>query len=180
MKQFLATVPDHEPARRMLAAALLQKGDSDEAREVLAPLESKATDDAQLLAMIGTAALRTGDLESSKQYFERLTEVQPDNPAAWAQLGTIRAALGDVEEGTLDLERSVEQDPTARALTALAITHIRAREFDKALEVATKLSEQFPESATGAILSGIAYAGNNDLDQARGRFRKGAGDRSRR
>ncbi len=172
LKQFLASVPNHEPARRMLAAALLQTGDSNKAREVLAPLESKAADDAQLLAMIGTAALKSGDLESSKRYFERLTEVQPDNPAAWAQLGTIRAAMGDVEEGTLDLERSVEQDPTARSLTALALAHIRAREFDKALEVAAKLSEQFPENAAGAILSGVAYAGKDNLDQARVAFER--------
>jgi putative PEP-CTERM system TPR-repeat lipoprotein len=172
LRQFLARVPDHEPSRRMLAAALLQKGNSDEAREVLAPLESKAADDAQLLAMIGSVALKTGDLESSKRYFERLTEMQPDNPAAWAQLGTVRVAMGDVGEGTLDLERSVEQDPTARSLTALALAHIRARDFDKALEVAERLSDQFPESATGAILVGIAYAGKNDPEQSRAAFER--------
>jgi putative PEP-CTERM system TPR-repeat lipoprotein len=167
-----ARAPENVPARRMLAAALLRTGDAEKAREVLGPLEAGAADDAHLLAMIGTAALRTGDLRSGERYFERLTELQPDNAAARAQLGTIRISLDEVQQGTLDLERSIEQDPSIVSLATLAVTHIRAGEFDKALEVAGRLREQFPENPSGATLAGIAHGGKGDPAAARAAFRR--------
>ncbi len=164
--------PNNVAARRMLGAALLRNGDARQAREVLAPLEAGSADDAALLAMIGTAALRSGDLAGGERYFERLTELQPENPAARAQLGTIRVGLGEVEEGTLDLEQAIEQDPNLRSLAVLAVTHIQAREFDKALEVAERISREFPESPIGATLSGIAHAGKDDVEAARAAFER--------
>jgi putative PEP-CTERM system TPR-repeat lipoprotein len=167
-----AQAPESVPARRMLGAALLRSGDPEKAREVLAPLEAQAADDARLLAMIGSAALRSGDMQGGRRYFERLAEMQPDNPAARAQLGAIKISLGEVEEGTIDLEKSIEQDPNLRSFIGLAVAHLRAGEFDKALDVAKRLSKEFPDSSAGEVLAGMAYMAKNEVTPAREAFER--------
>jgi putative PEP-CTERM system TPR-repeat lipoprotein len=171
LSRFLTRVPDHLPARRMLGLAELRLGNNTRAMEILGPLADKTTDDAQLLAMAGTAAVRAGQGEVGKRYFERAAELVPDNAELRAQLGTLRISLGDVEQGIGDLEEAIEKDPKLdRALLSLALTHLRNRDFDRAVDLARQLQAANPTSAIGHTLAGIALAGQGDAAGGRAEF----------
>jgi putative PEP-CTERM system TPR-repeat lipoprotein len=172
LQTYVARNPEYAPARRTLGQALLRTGDAEQARRVLEPLEAAATNDAQLLAMIATAAVRSGDLRAGEAYLKKLTDVAPESAKARAQLGAIRISLGETEEGIDDLEKSLATEPDIRALVILCVTHLRNKEFDRALDAATRLSEEYPDNPAGPTLAGIAQAGKGSLDQARAAFER--------
>lgn len=168
LKSYLSRNPSHEEARKMLGATLLRLGNAEEARTTLKPFEGESPiDDVQLLSMIGMAAVRTGDLEGGRHYFERLVEVQPDNPAARAQLGAVQIALGQDDEGIIDLEKAVGQDPNLdQALISLIVAYLRNRQYEVALESATRLRDNDPENALASTFVGMSYIGLGDLEAA--------------
>jgi len=172
LQTYVARNPEYAPARRTLGQALLRSGDAEQARRVLEPLEAAATNDAQLLSIIAMAAVRSGDLRAGEAYFQKLTDVAPESAQARAQLGAIRISLGETEEGIDDLEKSLATEPDIRALVILSVTHLKRKEFDRALAAATRLSEEYPDSPAGPTLAGIAQAGKGSLDQARVAFER--------
>ncbi|MFQ5957737.1 MAG: XrtA/PEP-CTERM system TPR-repeat protein PrsT, partial [Alphaproteobacteria bacterium] len=112
LTRFLADVPGHRAARRLLGATQLRIGRADEAVATLDPLlDGGDEEDATLLAMIGTAAVRSGDLVAGSEYFQRAAALRPEAADIRTQLGLTRIALGQRELGIEDLEQAIEIDP---------------------------------------------------------------------
>lgn len=175
LRYYVSNAPADTAIVRLYGRTLLQLGQADRAREVLEALVQSDTDDPELLAMVGTAAVRSGDLKGGETYFERLAATESDagSAAARAQLGAIRISTGEVEQGVRDLQQALEQNPKLdQALLALTLTHLRQKEFDKALSAAEKLKENLPNDPAGATLAGIAYVGMGDRAKAREAFRE--------
>ena len=174
LQRFVTDVPDNLDARKLLAATQLRIGRAKEAAGTLEKGLGKAgAEEADLLGMIGAATARAGDLKGASGYFQRAVAQKPDDAAARARLGVVRVALGQREEGVEDIEQAIELDPKLQRLEiGVALTHIRAREFDKALEVAQRLQESMPSEPVGFTLAGLAQAGKGDLEAAKAAFRK--------
>ena len=174
LQRFVTEVPDNLDARKLLAATQLRVGRAKEAAGTLEKGLGKAgADDADLLGMIGAATARAGDLKTASGYFQRAVAQKPADATARARLGIVRVALGQREEGVDDIEQAIELDPKLQQLEiGVALTHIRAREYDKALEVAQRLQEKLPTEPVGFTLAGLAQAGKGDLEAAKAAFRK--------
>jgi Flp pilus assembly protein TadD len=66
----------------------------------------------------------------------------------------------------------VQQDAQGKADITLIITHLQAKEFDKALDAARRLQEKLPRSANGFTLAGLVALNRGDRAAARAAFHK--------
>ena len=93
--------------------------------------------------------------------------------AAALRLAQIRLASGDVTRGLADLEQLSAQDSTKiQADLALYATHLRKREYDKALAAVAAIEKKQPGNALNAELRGNVYLARYDLKEARKHFAK--------
>ena len=173
LERFVGEVPGNLDARKLLAAAQLRAGRAKDAAGTLQPAVASAGDDAQVLSLIGTAMARRGDLQAARGYFQRVVAQKPDDAVARARLGVTKVALGDSDEGLDEIEKAIEQDPKLQKLEiGVALSHLRARQFDKALESAKRIQAKLPDNPAGFTLEGLALSGKGDLDKAKAAFRK--------
>src|SRR5208282_5190349 len=72
-----------------------------------------------------------------------------------------------------DLEHAAQENPTAvPPETALFVTYMRAKEFDKALDVAQRLQKALPNEPTGYDYAGLAYLAQDNKEAGRSAFLK--------
>jgi putative PEP-CTERM system TPR-repeat lipoprotein len=165
---YVHEVPTNLEARKLLAATQMRMGQADKAVGTLqAATKQPGGEDAQLLAMIGTASAQAGDVRAASRYMERAVAQDPNNPALRARLGATQIALGNVAEGMDELEKAAEQDPQGDADVTLIMAHLRAKEWDKALEAARRLQQKQPTAANGYTLAGLAEVGRGDFAAAK-------------
>lgn len=170
IKQFIASAPDYEPARKLLAAIQLQLGENDKAIATLQNVTA-GPEDMALFAAIGEAALQGGDLRSGQAAFEKIVGIAPTSAAAKAQLGLIRVKLGDYEQGTEDLQQALALEPDfAAADVQLILTYLNTKDYPKALEAATQLRAKQPDSSLPLNLLGGIYLQMGDTAKAREQF----------
>jgi cellulose synthase operon protein C len=171
--QYLAHVPNNLQARKLLATVEIRLGHPGDAVKTLAPAANSADADAQILAMIGTAAAQNGDLPQADKYLQLAVAKNPDSPALRATLGATRVSLGETEAGIDELEKAVAADPKARAPeVTLAVTYIRQKDYDKALEVAERLEKNRPDDTVGFDIAGSVYMLKDDDEAATTAFLK--------
>jgi putative PEP-CTERM system TPR-repeat lipoprotein len=170
---FLNDVPSHDMGRRLYGATLLNLRRGKDAVLALQPLLDKADDDALLLTMVGIGAIQNRDFEAGKVYFEKASGLQPENPEIRARLGTIQVGLGNLEQGIEELEKAIALDPkSGRVAFDLFTTHMRARQFDQALDVAMQIQKNRPDIPLGYTLAGMVHATLGDFGDARAAFEK--------
>jgi len=175
LNRYLFRAPDNVQARKLLAAVQMRLGRPAEAVKTLSPAVDKNDDDAQLLAMIGTAAVRSGDLAGANRYLSAAVKKQPDNAALRTELGVTQISLGQTDTGIEELEKAAQQDPNALGPdVALILTHLRNKDYDKALDVAERMQKNRPDDSVGydyagviEILKGDQKAGEMALLKAR-------------
>jgi putative PEP-CTERM system TPR-repeat lipoprotein len=173
LSTYVHEVPGNLEARKLLAATQMRMGQADKAVGTLqAATRQPGGEDAQLLAMIGTASAQAGDVRSASRYMERAVQQDPNNPALRARLGATQIALGNVAEGMDELEKAAEQDPAGAADIQLIAAHLRAQEWDKALEAAQRLQQKQPASSSGYIMAGLAESGRGNFAAAKAAFEK--------
>jgi putative PEP-CTERM system TPR-repeat lipoprotein len=170
---YIVEAPNNLEARKLLAATQMKVGQPGKAVATLRPVADRlGGEDAQLLAMMGAALAQSGDAHAAVDYLERAVARDPDNTALRAQLGATQVAQGNVAEGIEALEKAVEQDRQGRADVTLIITHLQAKEFDKAMDAARRLQEKQPGSPNGFTLAGLVELNRGDRAAARAAFHK--------
>lgn len=170
---YIAETPNNLEARKLLAATQMKVGQPAKAVRTLQPVaDGRGGEDPQLLAMLGAALTQTGDTRAAVGYLERAVAKDPGNAGLRAQLGATQVAQGNVVEGIGALEQAVQQDPQGKADIALIITHMQAKDFDKARDAAKRLQEKQPRSANGFTLAGLVELNRGDRAAARSAFLK--------
>jgi putative PEP-CTERM system TPR-repeat lipoprotein len=170
---YIAETPNNLEARKLLAATQMKVGQPAKAVRTLQPVaDGRGSEDAQLLAMLGAALAQTGDMRTAVSYLERAVAKDPGNAGLRAQLGATQVAQGNVAEGIGALEQAVQQDTQGRADITLIITHLQAKDFDKARDAAKRLQEKQPRSANGFTLAGLVELNRGDRAAAKAAFRK--------
>ena len=166
-------LPDHELARKVLAATQLQLGMVDRSAETLGGIEPLSASDSALFSAVASAAMSSGDFETGSEIYESLAAIDEGRAEARAQLGLSRLAVGEIEEGIEELEQALALDPELEeAGLVLVMSHLRREEFNKALDRAREIQAQLPDSPHAYTLEGLALAGKGDLAAAQEAFTK--------
>jgi putative PEP-CTERM system TPR-repeat lipoprotein len=171
LRSYVNKLPSSVPARKVLGAIYLRKGDPGKALAVLEPGLKDAPNDARLLTLLGTASERLGKSSEAVAYFERATEQSPDDQALQTQLALGKLRTGQTEEAIQALEGVVDKDPTAtRATSALLAAHIRGGAFDKAMAEVADLRKRTPDAPLPDYYEGAILVAQRDLAAGRKAF----------
>ncbi len=171
LEKVLNVSPNNLAVRKLLASTWLKLGRPESAIPILEKILPVNEKDPQLLALLGGAYMQNKDTVRGTEYLERAVAQSPENAVIQTQLALGRLASGKITEAVDALETAVQlgQD-VFQADVLLILTHLRSKEFNKALDKARQLSLKLPDSAIPENLAGAAYAGLEDLTAARERF----------
>ncbi|HOX89632.1 MAG TPA: PEP-CTERM system TPR-repeat protein PrsT [Burkholderiaceae bacterium] len=174
LRRALARTPNNVTARRLLVATYLRAGQPVKAREVLMPLlEGGVPTDPPLLVLAGETFFANGDTQRASTYFAAAAErdAKPQAAAARTRLGQIALAGGNPEGAFRELEAASAIDPDQiQADLALVNSHLRRKEFDKALAAAKNLQKKQPDNPLSYQVEGMVYVAKQDRPAARKAF----------
>ncbi len=173
LEKVLNVSPNDLAVRKLLASTWLKLGRPESAIPILEKILPVNEEDSQLLALLGGAYMQNKDTVRGTEYLERAVDQSPENALIQTQLALGRLASGKITEAVDALETAVQlgQD-VFQADVLLILTHLRSKEFSKALDKTRQLSLKLPDSAVPENLAGAAYAGLEDLSAARESFEK--------
>jgi cellulose synthase operon protein C len=174
LQTIIARAPNDPIPRRILAAIYLRSGRANQALDAAEQGLRRTPDDPMLLRLSGEARLMTGNVAEATRLYERATAIDRDpNSTGRLRLAQIRLQSGDATRGLADLEQLSAQDSTKiQADLALYSTHLRKREYDKALAAVAAIEKKQPGSALTPDLRGNVYLTRYDLKEARKHFAK--------
>ncbi len=173
LRSVVSRSPGDDGARIALAQALLLNGQPAPAQETLDLTLRRAPDNTGALRLAAEIQLALKKPAKAAEYIGRANVLETNNIGGRVRMAQVRLAAGEVEQGILDLEALSASDPNAREPDmALIATHLRGRNFDKALAAADALIKKQPQSSAAHNAKGAVYAAMGDLKNARQSFEK--------
>jgi putative PEP-CTERM system TPR-repeat lipoprotein len=168
-----SSLPNLEPATKLLVEALFRLDRPAEAEAVLQPLLAKQPTDLALLEQMARLKTAQGDHAAAKHYLQQIIAQQPEAALPQAQLGASLLQQGEADVALAALEKAVKLDPTLhQADVTLILGYLQNRKFDEALAAANRLQANLPDKAGPWNLVGFAQLGKNQPDQARQAFQQ--------
>jgi putative PEP-CTERM system TPR-repeat lipoprotein len=175
LKRYLEKDPTNIYARKLLASVLLKNRETQRALAVLSPAlkDKNLKPDPQLYALAGESYMQARNFAKATEYFDKASSIAPENATLHTALSMSKLGQGDSAHAVSELERAIKVDPkSAQASVLLIMTHVRLKEFDKAIDVAKRLESEHPDNPLVQNLKGGAYLGKKDLANARASFEK--------
>ncbi len=173
LKYYLEKDPSNLYARKLLASVLLKNRETKRALHVLTPALKNMREDPQLFALAGEAYMQAKNFAKATEYFEKASDIAPRNAVLRTALSMSRMEQGESAHAISELELATKLDPKSpRAGILLVMTHLRLKEFDKALVAARKLEKENPDNPLIQNLKGAVYLGKHDLGNARASFER--------
>lgn len=170
LQKFLESSPHHPYATRLLAAAALNARQPEEALHLLLPLVGSDASDADVLALAGEAAMQLRKFEQAATYFERASALAPDSTQLQAAQGLSHLGTGEHKRAIAELEQAARTSGAgSRAGALLVMTHLRARDFDKAMQQVEAMLKQGDNPMVQNLRGGVLLA-KGDLHGARAGF----------
>jgi putative PEP-CTERM system TPR-repeat lipoprotein len=125
------------------------------------------------MALLGSAYLQNKEFQRGSELLEKAAEIAPDLAAIRTQLALSQLATGRTDMAVSELESVVEMDEgLVQADILLVLIHIREKQFDKAINVATTMVEKQPDNPVPHNLLSAAYLGKGDKRKAREQLEK--------
>lgn len=173
LKKFLERAPGHPYASQLLVATFLKNGETGLAVKALTPLLNNGEKNVQLLRLAGETYMQTRDYSKATEYFEKASALAPNVAGIRTALGMSRLAQGENARGIAELElaTTLDSQPTQAGIL-LVMTHMRLKEFDKALAAVTKLEKSQPDNPLVQNLKGGVYLALQKTAEARSCFQK--------
>jgi putative PEP-CTERM system TPR-repeat lipoprotein len=173
LKKYLAKNPDHLYARKLLASVLIKQGQFQSALDALAPALKTSQPESQVLALAGECYMQLKDYTKATEYFEKASALAPQSAPLHTSLGLSRLGQGDNARGIAELETAASLDSkSTKAGTMLVMTHLRLKEYDKAMAAVVTLEKQEPNNPLFQNMKGNIYLGKKDTKNARASFEK--------
>lgn len=177
LDKYLERDPKNLYARKLLASTLLKRGQGTNALTVLAPVlkegQKDGQQDAQLFALAGEISMQTKNFAKATEYFERASALAPQVAMLHTALGLSTLAEGENSRAVAELEMATQLDKkSAQSGILLIMTHLRLKEFDKALAAVKVVEKEQPANPLVHNLKGGIYLGKKDVHNARISFDK--------
>ncbi|MFZ6645836.1 XrtA/PEP-CTERM system TPR-repeat protein PrsT [Undibacterium sp. TJN25] len=175
LKKYLAANPESVYAQKLMAGVLIKSGQSKRALVLLEPALKKNPQDNQLIALAGEASMQTRDYAKATEYFEKASAMAPENAEYHTSLGMSKLSSGESEKAVAELEKANTLNANSKSNKAgilLVMTHLRLKEFDKAMVAAQELEKETPDNPLVYNLKGGIYLNQKDNVNARASFEK--------
>ncbi|GGC97206.1 XrtA/PEP-CTERM system TPR-repeat protein PrsT [Undibacterium terreum] len=173
LKKYLGANPNSLYAQKLMAGILVKSKQAKRALVFLEPALKQYPQDTQLLAMAGEAAMQAKDYAKATEYFEKASAIAPQNAEFRTSLGMSKLGSGDNEKAIAELEKASDLDAKSpKAGILLLMTHLRLKEYDKAMAAANLLEKETPDNPLIYNLKGGIYLARKDKVKARESFEK--------
>jgi putative PEP-CTERM system TPR-repeat lipoprotein len=173
LKHYLEKDSSNLYARKLLASVLLKNRETKRVLDVLTPALKNVKEDPQLFALAGEAYMQARDFAKATEYFEKASDIAPRSAMLHTALSMSRMGQGESARAISELETAAKLDPKSqRTGVLLVMTHLRLKEFDKALAAAKALEKENPDNPLIQNLKGGIYLGKKDVGNARASFEK--------
>ncbi len=173
LNRLIAIEPDNLEARRFLAASLLHLKENRRAVSVLEYMvnENKLYGTDYLL--LGNAYIQVGNYEKGSNYFAAAANQKLDQINFLKQLTLENFEGGRAAGVQLNIDGIINISSFAsQQMILTGFEAINSENYDLAIDLATKIIDQDRTSPIGFNLLGLAYLGQEKLDEARSNFRK--------
>lgn len=168
----LAAAPGDPALRSYLARTQLRLGHPNQAMETAKPLAKAFPDDSQVLALLGEIQMAAGQYGQAEALLTRALEKRPKDVGLRTQLAKTQLAQGKQDQAVSELTQAAQlDDHGVTAETLLAELSLRNKDYDKALSILDDMKRKQPQNPVVANLSGVAYQGKNQTQEARVQFR---------
>lgn len=173
LKKYLEKNPKNVYAQKLMVSVLLKSAQTDRAVAQLEPLLKLDAVDSQLYSLAGEVYMQAKNFNKATEYFEKASTLVPKSAAIHTALGMSKLGQGDSANAIIELEKATDLDSKSpKAGVLLLMTHVRLKEFDKALEVAKATEKDHPDNPLIQNLKGGIYLSKNDTPNARASFEK--------
>lgn len=170
LDKVLAVAPQHPLARKLMAAALADLGDLNEAKRLIASFGNDPGDPL-LNALQGQIALRQGDYAEARKHLEQMPAGATQNARYYTDLATSRLGSGDEAGAISALDKAAELDTqSARPDVFLVMLHMKEKRYAEALRIVDRLAQERPKDPLVHNLRGGIYLNQNDPAKARASF----------
>lgn len=173
LTRYLARVPRHDGARKILATIALKRGETQNALRLLQPLEAHFQDDMEFLLVYSDALIKGKQTGKAGKMLDIATRIAPPGSAAISQIVSLRLAANQHAQAIQVLKAEIARNPDAvRAALTLATTQLRRRKYQAALDAINHIIERHPDNPALYDLAGGAQLGLRNIDAARASFTK--------
>lgn len=149
---YLLQVRGDKNVEKLIATLQLKLGYDTEVYKTLTGIDEFGPQDTPLMNQAGLSLLQGGDLEEAKQLIDMAAQLDPEDQATQLSKGYFQL-INDSEAATETFEKLLETDSTLRSgWILLAASHIKKREFQQALDVASRW--QVENYIEGKVLEG--------------------------
>jgi predicted O-linked N-acetylglucosamine transferase (SPINDLY family) len=160
-RQILARDPKHAVALNLLGVIAGQRGDEDQAIELIGKAVKLKPDFADAHNNLANSYLRKGRIEDAVSSYKRAVKFKPDMASAHCNLGAALKSLGQIEESIAASRRAIQLNPrSAEAYNNLGNALSNKGAADKAIEAfqsAFRINPNFADALSnlGGLLSAI-------------------------
>lgn len=169
----LAIDPQYYKAALLKADILFNRGDVNDAIELLENQHKIQPGVVDLLAALSLMLKKEGRVEEARVKYQELVEIQPDNMTWSNELADLAYGLGKEDEALESYLRVYEKDRENIGVNLrLLRIYINKKDYDNAHQHIDFLSDATPENYEYNILAGIYWAEKQEYDRARGHFDK--------
>ncbi|MDP2904651.1 MAG: tetratricopeptide repeat protein [Methylovulum sp.] len=124
-----------------------------------------------VLKLLITAHLLNKDKVLARENIEKVVGLVPGDESARLDLVNLLLQSGDKAQATQQLNTLFKLNPNSKkGLEALFKIHAGQKQWDQALQMATRMEQAHAEDATGYYLSGLAYQATGKLEQSTSSF----------
>ncbi len=171
--KYISVNPGNLGARKLLGRTYIRLGQHQKAQEMLQASPESSGDDAELLALVGLSQLESGDLESGIAGMEKAVMVAPESLSLRNQLARAYISAGETENAIKELNAILAKGGDKKQAQALLVfAHIKAENYDKAIDVVLDMLQQNPQDLAVLTLAGNVFVVSNDRPEARKYFNK--------
>ena len=170
-RQALGSYPEDVNILGLLGAALGDRGQFDEAEEILLRVIDLTPTFAKPYEDLGTLLLQRGLAEKAIPLLEKAARLDPKQEAAHFQLGRALAQVGRGADADAAFERSFALSPV-RGMMAQAAEHHAAGRLEEAEPLCRQVLQREPRNVDALRMLGLIAAAAGDLDEAENLLRQ--------